>query len=223
MLDLFHDEIAAVYRLERTVSTPTPRCICGHGRAMTSQPIPNSRTIVLVGLMGAGKTAIGRRLAARLGLPFVDADAEIELAAGCSIPEFFARYGEDAFRDGERRVIARLLRDPPHVLATGGGTFMDEETRNRIAESAVSVWLRADLDVLVSRCARRNNRPLLKRGDPRKILGDLIEERYPVYAEADVVVDSIDGPHETVVDEIVKLLIACEQETPTESAVGTSG
>lgn len=223
MLDSFHGGIAAVYRLERVVSTPTPWCPRERGRAMTLSPLPNRRTIVLVGLMGAGKTAIGRRLAARLGLPFVDADAEIELAAGCSIPEIFTRYGEDAFRDGERRVIARLLGDPPHVLATGGGTFMDAETRNRIAETAVSVWLRADLDVLVARCARRNNRPLLKRGDPRKILGDLIEERYPVYAEADIVVESVDGPHESVVDEIVRMLAALEHETPTGSAAGTSG
>ena len=186
---------------------------------MRSQATTARRTIVLIGLMGAGKTAIGRRLAARLGVPFVDADAEIEAAAGCSIPEFFDRHGEVAFRDGERRVIARLLNDPPHVLATGGGTFMDPETRKNIAENARSVWLRADLDVLVSRCARRSNRPLLQSGNPRDILANLIDERYPVYAEADIVVDSIDGPHETVVAEIVDQIAAHDQDSPGEPAV----
>ncbi|HEX2115672.1 MAG TPA: shikimate kinase, partial [Alphaproteobacteria bacterium] len=120
------------------------------------------RTIVMVGLMGAGKTSIGRRLAQRLGLAFVDADHEIEQAAGCTIEEIFERYGEAAFRDGERRIIQRLLERPPHVLATGGGAFMDPETRARIKEAGISVWLKADLDVLVRRVSRRNNRPLLK-------------------------------------------------------------
>ena len=164
------------------------------------------RSVVLVGLMGAGKTSVGRRLASRLGVSFVDADAEIEAAADCTISEIFERHGEAAFRDGERRVIARLLDDRPGVLGTGGGAFLDPETRARIAEKGVSVWLRANLDVLAQRCARRNNRPLLWNGDPREILARLIDERYPVYAQADIVVDSVNGPHEAVVDKIVEAL-----------------
>lgn len=154
------------------------------------------RTIALVGLMGAGKSCIGRLLAAALELPFVDADKEIEAAAGCSVEDIFTAHGEAAFRDGERRVIARLLTEPKMVLATGGGAFMDPETRKLIHDHATSVWLRADVDLLLRRTARRNNRPLLKRGDPRQILGKLIEQRYPVYGDADVVVDSVDGPPE---------------------------
>ena len=140
----------------------------------------NSRTIVLVGLMGAGKTSVGRRLAVLLGMPFVDADKEIEKAAGCAIPEIFAAHGEAAFRDGERRVIARLLKDPPHVLAAGGGAFMDPETRARIRDDALSVWLRADIDLLLERVGGRRGRPLLDTGDRRAILAALIEERHPV-------------------------------------------
>lgn len=161
------------------------------------------RTIVMVGLMGAGKTSIGRRLAQRLGLAFVDADHEIEQAAGCTIEEIFERYGESAFRDGERRIIQRLLERPPHVLATGGGAFMDPETRSRIKAAGISVWLKADLDVLVRRVSRRSNRPLLKRGDPREILARLIAQRYPVYAEADICIDSLDGPSESTVDRVI--------------------
>ncbi|MBI3453160.1 MAG: shikimate kinase [Rhodospirillales bacterium] len=160
-------------------------------------------TIVLVGLMGAGKSSIGRRLAQRLDLPFVDADREIETAAGCSIEEIFERLGEAAFRDGERRVIARLLDGPVQVLASGGGAFMDPETRGRIAKDAISVWLRAELDVLTRRVGRRNNRPLLKNGDPREVLANLMAVRYPVYAGADIVVDSFDGPPEAMVDRVM--------------------
>lgn len=167
-----------------------------------SEPACTSRSIILVGLMGAGKTCIGRRLASRLNLPFVDGDAEIEAAAGHPIEEIFARHGEAAFRDGERRVIARLLAQPPQVLSAGGGAFMDPRTRAEIRKRAVSVWLRADLDLLLKRTARRNNRPLLKRGNPREILDRLIDERYPVYAEADVVVDSMDGPPEMTVQRV---------------------
>ena len=158
------------------------------------------KPLVLVGLMGAGKSCIGRRLASALGLEFIDADAEIEAAAGCSIEDIFERHGETAFRDGERRVIARLLDQPAHVLATGGGSFMDPETRALIKTSAISIWLRADLPLLVKRTARRNNRPLLKRGDPAQILERLMKERYPVYAEADITVDSQDGPPEVTVE-----------------------
>ncbi|MGH6720315.1 MAG: shikimate kinase [Alphaproteobacteria bacterium] len=166
------------------------------------------RTIVLVGLMGAGKTTVGRKLASRLGRPFIDADAEIERAAGCSITELFATRGEAAFRDGERKVIGRLLEGPPCVLAAGGGAFMAAETRARIKATAVSVWLRADLDVLVSRLARsrRKDRPLIAHGDLRATIETLIGERYPVYADADVVVDSVVGPHDAVVDAIVAAL-----------------
>lgn len=153
-----------------------------------------SRSIVLVGLMGAGKSCIGKRLAERLSLPFVDADAEIEKAAGCSIADIFEAHGEAAFRDGERRVIARLLAGPRQVLATGGGAFMDPRTRAAVRRHGLSVWLRADLELLVRRTGRRDNRPLLKGKDSRVILQDLIEERYPVYAEADVAIDIDDSP-----------------------------
>ncbi len=166
------------------------------------------RSIVLVGLMGAGKTTVGRRLAQRLNLPFVDADVEIERAAGETITEIFERHGEAAFREGERRVIARLLDGGPQVLATGGGAFMDETTRDNISARGLSVWLHADLDVLMRRVSRRNNRPLLKQGDPRATMERLIGERYPVYAQADVTVESIEGPYEIVVDNVVNQINA---------------
>jgi shikimate kinase len=164
------------------------------------------RSVVLVGLMGCGKSAIGRRLASRLGLPFIDADEEIERAAGKSIEDIFSDHGEPYFRDGERKVLARLLRAGPQVLATGGGAFMNDETRTAIAESGVSVWLKADLPLLVRRVGRRGNRPLLKVGDPETVLRDLMEKRYPVYAEADVTIESRDVPHEVIVNEIVERL-----------------
>jgi shikimate kinase len=166
------------------------------------------KTLVLVGLMGAGKSSVGRRLAARLGLPFIDADQEIEAAAGMTIEEIFARHGEPAFRDGERRVIARLLDNPAHVLATGGGAFMDARTRALIRERAISIWLHAELDELVRRVSRRTDRPLLKGGDPRAVLERLIAERYPVYAEADVTVPSSIGSAEETVDRIIERLAA---------------
>jgi shikimate kinase len=164
------------------------------------------RTIVMVGLMGAGKTSIGRRLAQRLGLAFIDADHEIEMAAGCTIEEIFERYGEAAFRDGERKIIQRLLERPPHVLATGGGAFIDPETRSRIKAAGISVWLKADHDVLVRRVSRRTNRPLLKRGEPRDVLARLMELRYPVYAEADICIDSLDAPAETTVERVIEAI-----------------
>lgn len=171
---------------------------------MPSFSVP--KTIVLVGLMGAGKSSIGRRLAQVLGLPFIDADSEIEAAAGASIEEIFARDGEAAFRAGERRVLARLLDNPIQVLATGGGAFMDADTRALIRARAISIWLRADLDLLLARVGRRNNRPLLKNGDPRAILARLMDERYPIYAEADVVVDSVDGPPEATLGHVMTAL-----------------
>jgi len=174
---------------------------------MTSPALPKiTKSIVLVGLMGAGKTCIGSRLAERLSMPFVDADAEIEKAAGCAISDIFELYGEDAFRDGERRVISRLLTDPVQVLATGGGAFMDESTRQRVRESAISVWLRADLDLLLSRTGRRNNRPLLKDGEQRDTLKRLMNERHPKYAEADIVVDSAREPPNVTVDRTIDAL-----------------
>ena len=179
------------------------------GTAAQAQGFAPRRTIVLVGLMGAGKTKIGRRLAARLGLPFFDSDCEIEMAAGETIDEIFRHRGEAVFRDGEHRVIARLLMQPPHVLATGGGAFMDPATRAVIASRGVSVWLRADLDVLVARVSRRNNRPLLKERDPRAVLSDLIERRYPVYAEADLTIDSGDGPPELTATRTIAALALC--------------
>jgi len=172
---------------------------------MSAPQFPISRTIVLVGLMGAGKTNIGRRLAQRLALPFVDADAEIERAAGETIEEIFERRGESAFREGERKVIARLLADPPHVLATGGGAFMDPETRERIRARGLSVWLKADLELLLARVSRRSNRPLLKE-NPRATLARLIEQRYPVYAEAEITVESVDGPPEATVERVLAAL-----------------
>lgn len=165
-----------------------------------------TRTIVLVGLMGAGKTTVGRRLALVLGLPFKDADHEIERAAGKSVKEIFAEHGEPEFRRGERRVIARLLADPPHVLATGGGAFMDAETRAAVKVSAVSVWLRADLETLAHRVERREGRPLLDGQNPRTVLDRLMAVRYPVYAEADVTVESGHGPHGAAVEAVLTAL-----------------
>ncbi len=166
-----------------------------------------TRTVVLVGLMGAGKSCVGRRLAARLGLDFVDADVEFESAAGCTISDYFARFGEAGFRDGERKVIARLLDGSPVILATGGGAFIDSDTRDRIKESGVSVWIRADLDLLLKRTIGRDHRPLLKQGDPREILGRLMDVRYPVYAEADIIVDSTDEIPEATVARVMAGLI----------------
>ncbi len=164
------------------------------------------KTLVLVGMMGAGKTSVGRRLAAVLGVPFRDADVEIETAAGCTINEIFERFGEPAFRSGERKVIARLLSDPPHVLAAGGGAFVDPETREKIKESAVSIWLRAPLDLLIQRVMRKDTRPLLRNSDSRGTLERLLREREPIYAQADIIVESDEGPHDVVVKRIIAAL-----------------
>lgn len=172
----------------------------------SSSPLSVPRTVALVGLMGAGKSAIGKRLALKLGLPFVDADDEIERAAGCSISEFFERFGEIEFRNGERRVISRLLAGPVHVLSTGGGAYMDTETRGLMRAHAITVWLRADLEVLYDRVKKRTHRPLLRQGDPREILARLMNQRYPVYAEADVVVESTAQPAEVTTDQVVEAL-----------------
>lgn len=164
------------------------------------------RSIVLVGMMGAGKSSIGKRLAARLGLSFVDADTEIEKAAGMAIPEIFAVHGEPYFRAGEARVIARLLESGPQVLATGGGAFMNPETRAVIRAKGISVWLNATLDILMRRIKRRADRPMLAGADPVERLKHLMDERYPVYAEAELTVESRDVPHETIVEEIIAKL-----------------
>lgn len=179
---------------------------------MSADPL-RSKTITLVGLMGAGKSSVGKRLAAQLGLPFRDADDEIEAAAGQTIPEIFAQYGEPYFRDGERRVIGRLLDEAPHVLATGGGAFMNEETRALIKAKAISIWLRADVDVLAKRVARKDTRPLLSGKDPKAVLTELAAVRYPVYAEADIVVESGDTPHQATVDAIISALKARAEKT----------
>ncbi|MFB3150109.1 MAG: shikimate kinase [Alphaproteobacteria bacterium] len=180
--------------------------------------VPAPKTIVLVGLMGAGKTSVGRLLAKRLDLEFIDADDEIEQAARCSIEQIFESHGEAEFRDGERRVIARLLTGPTHVLATGGGAFMRKETRDAIRGRGISVWLRADLDLLLRRVSRRKNRPLLRNENPRQTLEKLMEERYPVYAEADIVVDSGDRPPGTIVDNVIESI-----ETFLGAGAGSGG
>jgi shikimate kinase len=164
------------------------------------------RAIVLVGMMGAGKSSIGRRLAQRLNIPFVDADGEIEIAAGMSIEDIFATRGEPEFRAGEARVIARLLEGGTQVIATGGGAFMNADTRAAINAKGISVWLKADLDVLMRRIKRRNDRPLLKIDDPEAKLRELIDLRYPTYALADLTVQSRDVVHEKIVDEMVGVL-----------------
>jgi len=180
------------------------------------------RSIVLVGLMGAGKSTVGRRLAARLGLRFRDADNEIEAAAGMSIPDIFATYGEAHFRDGERRVIERLLHGKPMVLATGGGAYMDSATREAIAECGVSVWLRADLETLMRRVRKRSNRPLLQNPDPEGTMQRLIDARYPVYALADVCVESREGPHEKVVEAIISALDAHLADRTRQGSAGSA-
>lgn len=161
------------------------------------------RSIVLVGMMGAGKSSIGRRLAARLAIPFIDADIEIESAAGMTIPEIFEKHGEPYFRAGEARVIARLLDNGPQVLATGGGSVMDPQTRALIGQKGISIWLKADVDVLLKRTKRRNDRPLVEK------IKDLLPQREPIYAQADIVIQSRDEPHETIIDEIMSALPKC--------------
>jgi len=172
----------------------------GNGRESAIIRALGRRSIVLVGMMGAGKSSIGRRLAARLAIPFVDADTEIESAAGMTISEIFAKHGEGYFRAGEARVIARLLDNGPSVLATGGGSIMDQSTRDLIRIKGISVWLKADLDVLMKRTKRRNDRPLAEK------IKDLLPLREPVYAQSDITVKSRDEPHDNIIDEIIAAL-----------------
>ena len=182
----------------------------------TDQPSPEAeiiaalgaRSVVLVGMMGAGKSTVGRRLAARLRLPFLDADTEIETAAGMSIPDIFETHGEPHFRDGEARVIARLLEGGPAVLATGGGAFLREETRERISRKAISVWLKADVDTIMRRVKRRADRPLLQTADPAGTVERLVGEREPFYQAADLTIASREVPHDKIVDECIEALHA---------------
>ena len=165
-----------------------------------------NKTVALVGMMGAGKTSLGRRLAARLEVPFRDADHEIEAAAGLTVSEIFAKFGEAYFRDGERRVIARLLGEPPHVLASGGGAFMDPATRAAMKQSALTVWLKAPAGVLASRVKKRDTRPLLQDGDLRETIEKLLAIREPVYAQADITLECADESHHSAVDRILAAL-----------------
>jgi shikimate kinase len=191
--------------------------LCDHNATLTTAL--GRRSIVMIGMMGAGKSSIGKRLAARLGIPFADADAAIEEAAGMSVADIFEAHGEPSFRSGEARVIARLLDNGPQVLATGGGSFVNRETRARIHEKGISVWLKADVEVLLRRVKRRDNRPLLRNDDPAATLSALLAGREPFYSEADLTVVSREVPHEIIVEEIVTLLcgklgIACCQKDP---------
>lgn len=165
-----------------------------------------ARSLIMVGLMGCGKSTIGRRLAARLDIPFVDADDEIERSAQKTIPEIFADHGEAYFRDGERRVIQRILQNGPQVLATGGGAYMNAETRATIRAAGIAIWLKAELPILMRRVLKRDNRPLLKVEDPEDVMRRLMLVRYPVYADADLIIESRDVPHEVIVDEILACL-----------------
>lgn len=182
------------------LSDGNKRADAGQGKAWRGRPL------VLIGLMGAGKSTIGRRLAKEIGWRFVDSDEEIESAAGCSISDIFAIHGEPIFRDLEKRVIGRLVSEEPLVIATGGGAWMQPGVREIIKARATSVWLRAELDVLTDRVSRRSHRPLLETGDKREILDKLMRERYPVYGEADLIIDSSEGPHDRVVERVIEAL-----------------
>jgi shikimate kinase len=166
----------------------------------------SGRTVALVGLMGAGKSTVGRRLATKLGRPFVDSDDEIEKAAGLSVSDIFALHGEEEFRRVERKVLSRLLNEPPQVLATGGGAYLSEETRALMRDKAITVWLNADLETLWKRVSRRNHRPLLRRPDAKQVLSNLFDQRRPIYELADLTVHSVDGPHSKTVTSIIKAL-----------------
>jgi shikimate kinase len=200
----------AAIRGEKSDSMPETATPAGTSTSQEAAIISalGTRSVVLVGMMGAGKSTIGRRLSARLHLPFLDADTEIEAAAGMSIPDIFETHGEPHFRDGEARVIARLLDGGPAVIATGGGAFMREETRNRVRDKAVSIWLKADADIIMKRVKRRADRPLLQTANPEATVGRLIAEREPVYQRADLTIWSRDVPHERIVDECLDALHA---------------
>lgn len=179
-----------------------------NGKAPIIHQLLGSRVVVLVGLMGAGKSTVGRKVATMLGLPFRDADTEIENVSRMSVPELFEAYGEEEFRDLERRVILRLLDAGPMVLATGGGAYMNEETRSSIARAGISIWLNAELDVLMERVSRRQNRPLLQNDNPRGVMQSLMEQRYPIYAQADIEIMSRDDKKEVIAAEMIDALAA---------------
>lgn len=164
------------------------------------------KTLVLVGMMGAGKSSVGWRLARRLGIPFSDTDQEVEKAAGCSVADIFETWGEKAFRDAERRIIKRLLAEPTQIVSTGDGAFFDEESQKMIKENSISLWLRADPEILYERVIRRDTRPLLLEGDPKQILEEMIERRYPIYAKADLTVESNDDAHEATIERVIEAL-----------------
>ena len=203
---------SAVAEAEAPASAQTPSLPmpdgAAEGHAERIRNALDDRLIVLVGMMASGKTSIGRLLAQRLQIPFVDTDHEIEVAAQMSVPEIFTKHGEADFRSGERRVIARLLREGPRVLATGGGAFMSTETRALIRERGISVWLKADAQTLFRRAKRRSNRPLLQTSDPESTIRQLMESRYPIYAEAEITVESTDGSHDETVDVVIAALNA---------------
>jgi len=180
------------------------------------------RSVVFIGLMGAGKTAIGRKVASDLGLDFIDSDHEIETVSRMTIPELFENYGEEEFRSLERRVISRLMKRGPRVVSTGGGAYMSERTRKIIARRGLSVWLKADLDVLMERVRRRQNRPLLKAEDPEAVMRDLIARRYPVYSEADVTIQSRDVPKEQIAEEVIKGLAKYLERPESQQRTGTA-
>lgn len=207
MLDTDTCNIARQCRKDRQMMTDR-KSAKGASAAAIRHAI-GKKNVVLVGMMGAGKTSIGKRLAAELEIPFVDADNEIETAANMTIPEIFETYGEDHFREGERKVIARLLREGPRVIATGGGAVADPETRRRIRRRSIAVWLKADVDVLLERVKRRSNRPLLRADDPERVLRRLAVEREPYYSCADIIVRSHNAPHQNVVGEILARLKDC--------------
>lgn len=206
-------EFVGMGAMTRSPGPRVPRAV--HVAAPEIKRLLGGRSLVLVGLMGCGKTSIGRRLAQALDLPFVDADEEIERAADQSIAEIFASHGEAAFRDGERRVIARLLSSGSTVLATGGGAFVHPQTRMHIKQRAVSIWLKAELPVLMRRVLRRDNRPLLKTPDPEARMHDLMQLRYPIYAEADLVVESRDVAHDVMVADIIDAVRRCHLKSPS--------
>lgn len=184
----------------------------GEDTASAIRTALENRVIVFVGLMGAGKTVIGRKVAQSLGLPFVDSDHEIESVSRMTIPELFERYGEPEFRALEQRVITRLVKDGPRIVSTGGGAFMDPVTREAIAQDGISIWLKADIDTLMERVAKKKNRPLLKAADPRVVMRRLMDERYPVYGLADVTVTTRDAQRETIAQEVLEALASALRE-----------